>query len=173
MSHEFTGTRLYSVWASMHRRCNNKQDANYKYYGGKGICVCRRWDDIYNFLADMGHPPEGMSIGRIDSNDNYSPDNCRWETQEQQNENTSRNKFISYNGQTKILKEWAKEYNIAPRRLSERLRRGWPIEKSLNTPCPQGYEQGRKKCLEYNKELWKEKGKQYRENSKLNSERMY
>lgn len=113
----------------------------------------------------MGHPPEGMSIGRINNNGNYEPENCKWETREQQNENTGRNKYITWKNQSKTIKQWAKEYNIAPRRVSERLRRGWSIEKTLTTPCPQGYEQGRQECLDRSRELWKQRGEAYRKNS--------
>jgi len=74
---EKTGT--YQSWTAMKARCLNPNDENYKYYGGRGITVCRRWLDFENFLADMGLRPSGkMSIERNDVNGNYEPGNCCW-----------------------------------------------------------------------------------------------
>lgn len=149
----------------MHGRCTNPSNPNYGHYGGRGIKVCVRWNDIHNFLVDMGHPEPGQSLGRIDNEGNYEPGNCRWETQEQQNENTRRNRFLTWDGRTQILKKWAEEYDLAPRRLSERLRRGWSLERALTTPCPQGYAKGRARHQQNSKEQWAKNGSRYRANT--------
>ena len=79
----------YKSWISMKSRCNGPNSTNYKYYGGRGITVCERWDSFNNFLADLGPRPEGMTLDRIDSNGNYEPGNCRWATVTNQNQNRS------------------------------------------------------------------------------------
>jgi len=81
-------SREYRAWNGLKERCYNPNNKNFAEWGGRGITVCERWMTNYtNFLADMGRCPPGKSIGRIDNDGPYSPDNCRWETASQQNKN--------------------------------------------------------------------------------------
>lgn len=169
-AHGLSGLPVYSVWQAMHRRCYHPQDPNFPYYGGRGIRVCERWNDLANFLADMGHPPEGMSIGRIDNDGPYETSNCRWETQEQQNENTRRNRYVTWDGRTQTIKAWAQELDMEPRRISERLSRGWSAERTMTTPCPKGYARGREEHLARCKETWARWGRHYTEAARARRE---
>jgi hypothetical protein len=149
----------------MHFRCYSPRSKEFKNYGGRGIKVCRRWHDINNFLADMGHPSDGMTLGRINNDGDYKPGNCRWETQEQQNENTRRNRYVTWQGRTQTVKFWAQELDADPSRIYERLRRGWTVERALTTPTPIGYEEGRAKHNASVKALWEANGRRYARNS--------
>ena len=85
------GTPTYRTWRAMIQRCRYPSQQTYKYYGGRGITICERWQGEHGFetfLADMGERPElRMSLDRIDPNGNYEPDNCRWATPYEQRMN--------------------------------------------------------------------------------------
>ena len=87
MKYNKYGSREYNSWASMKRRCTDPNAINYKYYGGRGITYCKRWEKFENFYEDMGPRPEGKSINRIDNDGNYEPKNCKWSTSTEQNNN--------------------------------------------------------------------------------------
>ena len=85
-THGRTGTPTYRAWIGMRQRCHNPNAANYPDYGGRGIRVCERWlKSFENFLADMGEKPSSRhSIGRVNNDGDYTPENCCWQSVEEQ-----------------------------------------------------------------------------------------
>lgn len=126
---------MYRVWYGMKNRCYNKNTRGYEYYGARGISVCEKWHSFNGFLEDMGGLyKRGLTLDRIKVNGNYEPSNCRWATQAMQSRNRTDNKYITYNGETKVLTDWANIFGIKPYTLTLRLKSGWDIEKALTKP---------------------------------------
>jgi len=125
--HGFRGTPIYRSWSNMIQRCTNPKNEKYSIYGGRGISVCERWRDIRNFVLDMGPRPDGTSIERIDGNGNYEPSNCKWATVTEQNRNTSRNRFIEWNGERRCIADWSKKTGIHEATILQRLEAGLSI----------------------------------------------
>lgn len=115
----------YSAWNNMNRRCHSPLNAAFKDYGGRGITVCSRWRHSFlNFLSDMGpRPSQNHSIDRIDNDKGYGPGNCKWSTLIEQNNNRRACRFITHNGVTRTLTQWANQIGIDPTLLGQRLKR--------------------------------------------------
>jgi hypothetical protein len=142
------GSRLYGIWSQMKARCNNPNHASYSLYGGRGITVCERWMRFDNFISDMLEEYEAHSarygetnttIDRIDNSKGYSIDNCRWATPKVQRRNSSQSKYYTYKGKTITAGEISDKYGIKYETIESRLRRGWTIDKVIETPVAPQY----------------------------------
>lgn len=114
-------SKTYMVWKQMVQRCTNPANANYHNYGGRGISICVTWLDFVNFLADMGEAPEGRTIERIDNDDGYNKQNCRWATWQEQASNKRNSRHITVFGETKTMSEWARHLGVNLQTLSWRI----------------------------------------------------
>ena len=131
-------TRLYRIWRGMISRCYTPSATEYEYYGGRGISVCDAWRNNYSefrcWALSNGYNDD-LTIDRINNNSDYSPNNCRWISKQDQMLNKSNNRLITFNNVTKTITEWAYGFGIDRRTLSGRIDRyHWPVEKALTTP---------------------------------------
>ena len=98
-THGMRNTATYSSWTSMKDRCTNPESKDFARYGGKGIAVCDQWlNSFEQFYKDMGEKPNGTSIDRINNEQGYSPENCRWATHSQQQLNKTKSCLWLVNG---------------------------------------------------------------------------
>ncbi len=132
--HGLSKTVEFSTWVQMRARCNVKSHQDYRYYGGRGIKVCKRWMEFLNFYNDMGIKPKGLTIDRIDNDKNYEPSNCKWSTPKEQARNRSNNRYIKYKGLTKTVVEWSEITGIKSRTIHSRLKKGWVGDDVLKSP---------------------------------------
>ncbi len=128
--HGLSKSPTYKSWCGMKQRCSNPKNPSYGNYGGRGIEVCKRWEDSFlSFLEDMGKTPgRGFSLDRINNNGNYEPGNCRWADAGVQRRNSRQNNFICIDGVTKTLIEWSRHYGVKPNTAWMRLSRGKSTE---------------------------------------------
>ncbi len=134
ITHNLSKTRTYKIWTGIKTRCNNPNRQKFAVYGGRGISICKEWNNSFEiFLKDMGDAPtEKHTLDRIDSNGNYEPGNCRWATMVTQQNNRTNNRLITHNGITHTLQEWANLRDIPRKTISNRIARGWSVERALN-----------------------------------------
>ena len=122
---------LRSRWNDIKRRCYNQNDKDYKNYGGRGIEVCDEWlKDYHAFEAwalENGFR-EDLTIDRIDNDGDYSPYNCRWTTQREQNKNRRNSKL--YDGMT--FPEWCDEHEVDEAPVRRYMRLGFSMEESAD-----------------------------------------
>ncbi len=92
LRHGYFGTPEYAAWGAMIQRCTNEKHPRWKYYGARGITVCRRWlESAASFIEDMGpRPSPRHTLDRINNDGHYEPANCRWATWQEQRANRSR-----------------------------------------------------------------------------------
>lgn len=125
--HGLIKTDLYSVLAGMKRRCYNKKEISYKYYGAVGIKVCDEWRNdfmaFYNWAVVNGYK-KGLQIDRKNGAGDYEPGNCRWVTSLVNSRNRSITKIIDCNGQSKSAGEWAEITGVNYGTLVSRINRG-------------------------------------------------
>ncbi|PGK52211.1 hypothetical protein CN918_30950 [Priestia megaterium] len=112
--HGLSRSKLYRAWTNMKNRCDRENDISYKNYGARGITYTKEWAQFIPFRdwALANGYEDGLSLERKNVNGHYEPSNCTWVQLSDQHKNKRINIFITYNGETKIQKDWAKYFNV-------------------------------------------------------------
>lgn len=125
---------LYQTYRGILDRCTNPKSKYWRLYGERGIKICDRWINSFQyFVDDMGEKPSAKhSIDRIDVNGNYEPSNCRWATQIEQGNNKRNTIRLLVDGQMMTINEIASYTGISRNTLYSRLiEYKWGIEISI------------------------------------------
>lgn len=150
--HHLSENTLYKTWSNMKKRCINPKSTSFNLYGGRGIRVCDEWlsdfTAFYEWAISSGYQ-DSLTIDRIDVNGNYCPENCRWVDRLTQANNCRTNHYLTYNGVTKTISEWARTIGVSDSVIRQRISKlGWSTEKALSTPILKSY---KKRCSIYKK----------------------
>lgn len=150
--HMLSGHRLYKIWTDMKKRCSNPSCKSFDNYGGRGIKVCLAWENhfqlFYTWSLLNGYRDD-LSLDRIDVNGDYHPDNCRWVDRVTQANNCRTNHYLTFDGRTQSVAQWARELGVSDSLLRQRLLKlGWSVEKTLSTPVRNS---PAKRCATYKK----------------------
>ena len=125
-------TGLYSSWYAMKQRCGNTNNLSYKNYGGRGISYPKNWESFEGFKTDMGDSyKKGLTLERIDNNQNYSVFNCRWATRKEQANNKRSNIVLTLGVETYPLAIWSEKLGMKFDTLRSRFYRGMKTEEIL------------------------------------------
>lgn len=156
--HKVVHKRIYTAWQSMVARCHNPRKSGYELYGKRGIVVCKEWknsfDNFYDWAMENGYE-DHLSIDRIDVDGNYEPSNCRWVTTKEQNNNKRNTVYITHNGETKPLSEWAEELSIRASTIHTRYSNGIRSSDELLKIPPENKKSGIKGVVwDTKKEKW-------------------
>lgn len=126
----------YKIWKGIKNRVTNPNRYDADHYINKGIGCSDEWFNSFEqFYFDMGSKPNNKaSVDRIDNSKGYCKENCRWATKSEQASNRGEfNDVFTYNGESKVLKAWAKEFNIKYTTLYARIyRSGMSFEDAIN-----------------------------------------
>jgi hypothetical protein len=132
IKHNLCGTKTYTTWLNMIKRCTDPNNNSYKNYGARGIKLCDKWLTFKGFYEDMGDRPNETTLDRIDNDGNYLKENCKWSTKKEQANNRRNSRIITYKNKTQTLQQWADELGINVKKLWNRLfTLKWTVEKTF------------------------------------------
>lgn len=139
-THSRSRSPEYKTWMNIRSRCANCNTPYWDQYGGRGISVCKRWEQSFEaFLSDMGpRPSKRHSIDRIDVDGDYEPGNCRWALATVQARNTRRQRYVQWNGRRMTLAEAVESSSVTYNTVLYRLKRGWSLHDAITRPQQRG-----------------------------------
>jgi len=137
ITHGMSKHPIYKLWVDIKKRCFNEKSEAYKNYGGRGIVMCDEWKNdfmiFYDWAINNGYV-KGLEIDRENNDLGYCASNCRFVDRIVNANNTRKNKYITFNSETKTLSQWARAYNISPLVLYTRVKNNWDMLDALTIP---------------------------------------
>ncbi len=132
--HHMTNSSEFGSWSAMRERCDPSNKRTRRNYSDRGITVCDRWCNSFaNFFADMGPKPSpAHSLDRINNDLGYFPENCRWATPTEQQNNTRTNRFVVVLGERMTITQACRKHRVVSSQTARcRLNRGWDDEAAV------------------------------------------
>lgn len=121
----------------MKQRCTNPKASSFARYGGSGVVYSVRWAKFKNFLEDMGVRPDRTTLDRWpNSRGNYEPGNCRWATASEQANNRKSNVFLTVDGRSQTIAQWANELGISQMTVARRMKANLPLLHPVRARTP-------------------------------------
>ena len=124
--YNWSNERIGSIFNGIKDRCYNKNNKSYKWYGEKGVKVCKEWIDnpklFENWALSNGYKDD-LTIDRIDENKDYCPENCRWVTNINNAKYKTTTSLIEVDGETHTGKDWAKILGFGPNLINNYIRK--------------------------------------------------
>lgn len=134
-THGLSQTRLFRIWCLIRRRCFKQGTRGYKYYGSRGITICKEWLEFmpfYNWAMSQGYR-ENLTIERIDNNGNYESSNCTWIPQAQQTQNSRHCVPVVINNLNfHTITAACRHFGVTRAAFYHRLKRGLSAEQALS-----------------------------------------
>jgi len=137
-SHRLSNHPLYNIWGLIKNRCTNPDAEDYPRYGGRGVTMCDEWRNnfmpFYDWAINNGWR-KGLQVDKdIKGGLTYSPENCSIVSSRENNLNRKNRRIIEFNGKSKNIIDWARQYGIRQNTLNNRLKHGWDFYQALTTP---------------------------------------
>lgn len=140
LKYKYSYKRLYAVYKHMIQRCKDPKEREYHNYGGRGIKVCKEWLDNYDTFAewaftsgyDLSAKRGECTLDRINVDKDYEPNNCRWVSNQIQQNNRRDCMYAEYNGEVHTCMEWSKILGMTYQKVHYHMKLGRSIEYIIN-----------------------------------------
>ena len=118
--------RIQGIFSDMKYRCYNERNKDYSNYGAKGVRICDEWLDnpksFEEWSLQNGYE-DSLTIDRKDPNLNYSPDNCRWVTLEDNARYKTTTSLIDIDGEVHTGRDWSKILGFGVNMINKYIRK--------------------------------------------------
>lgn len=108
-------SRIKHIYYGIIERCYNPQRKDYKFYGGKDVTVCKEWlnypEEFESWCFNHGYG-DNLSIDRIQSDNGYSPENCRWISPEENSRDKKSTRYIDVGEYHLTGRQWANKLGV-------------------------------------------------------------